>query len=236
MDDTIIDHSLTCRRALARLRRAEPALQGPPLDVLWHDYTHLLESVQADVFAGRVSVQEARIERFRLLTRRYGGPGASPAECAELSHRYRATYQSLRRMVPGARAVLERLRGRTVIGVVTNNVVTEQEEKLDHFDLRRLIDFMVVSAGVGVSKPEPGIFRIALERADARPEEAVMVGDSWRSDIAGARGVGIRPVWFNRFHLPPPDPWPVPQVDSFRSPARLEALLAGESPGSASGA
>jgi putative hydrolase of the HAD superfamily len=230
MDDTIFDHSLTCRRALARLRRAEARLRGPSLDAVWHEYSRLLEVVHPDVLAGLITVDAARVERFRQLAR-FCGTEVSSVEAAELSRQYRAHYQELRRTVPGVRRVLERLRGRTVVGVVTNNEVAEQERKLDHLHLRPLIDFMVVSEGVGVSKPDPGIFLLALEKARALPEETVMIGDSWRSDVTGARNAGIRPVWFNRFHLAPPDPWPVRELDSFRSPARTEAVLAGAASG-----
>jgi len=227
MDDTIFDHSLTCRAALACLRRAEPRLRGPGLDAIWHAYSRLLEEVQPDVLSGRMTVQEARVQRFRQLAR-ICGREISPETAAEFSRSYRVHYQELRRTVPGVRRILERLHGRAVVGIVTNNEVAEQEEKLDHFALRPLVDFMVVSAGVGVAKPDPQIFRIALAKAGTRPEETVMVGDSWRSDITGARNTGIRPVWFNRFHLARPDPWPVRELDSFRSPARVEMILAGE--------
>jgi len=229
MDDTIFDHSLTCRAALARLRASEPRLRGPSLNALWHEYSRLLEMVHPDVLAGRLTVQEARVERFRRLAR-LAGRDVSSETAAELSRHYRANYQQLRRMVPGARRVLERLQGRAVVGIVTNNEVAEQEEKLDHFGLRPLVNFMVVSAGVGVAKPDPEIFRLALARAGTRPEETVMVGDSWTSDVAGARAAGILPVWFNRFHLARPEPWPVPELDSFRSPARAEASIAGALP------
>ena len=234
MDDTIFDHSLTCRAALARLRRAETRLRGPSLDAIWHAYSRLLEQIQPDVLAGRVTIQEARIERFRQLARMCGCE-ISRQTAAGFSRGYRGYYQELRRTVPGVRRILERLHGRAVVGIVTNNEVAEQEEKLDHFQLRPLIDFMIVSAGVGVAKPDPEIFRIALAKAGTLPEETVMVGDSWRSDVAGARSTGIRPVWFNRFHLARPDPWPVEELDSFRSAARTEAIIAGTPPGGPGG-
>ena len=227
MDDTIFDHSLTCRRALGRLRRTEPRLRGPTLDALWHEYARLLEAVQPDVFAGRITIQAARVERFRELAE-FCGTQVSVADASEMSRGYRAHYQELRRAVPGVRRVLERLQGRAVIGVVTNNEVAEQEEKLDYLRLRPLVDFMLVSAGVGIAKPDPGIFRLALAKAGTPPESAVMIGDSWRSDVLGAWNTGIRPVWFNRFRLSRPEPLPVRELDSFRSPARAEAALAGE--------
>jgi len=227
LDDTIFDHAITCRCALARLRASEARFRSRSLDDVWHEYSHLLDVVQPDIFAGRITLPEARIERFRELAR-FCGTQASPDEAAEFSRQYRAHYQKLRRTVPGVRRVLERLRGRAVIGVVTNNEVAEQERKVDHLGLRPLIDFMVVSEGVGVAKPDPAIFQIALECAGTLPEETVMIGDSWRSDVTGARNAGIRPVWFNRFHLTAPDPWPVSELDSFRSPSRTEAVLAGD--------
>jgi len=229
MDDTIFDHALTSRRALAWLRSRESRLRGRTLDEVWREYSRLLEAVHADVLAGRVAMDVARAERFRQLTV-FCGAEVSLEEAQQLSREYRARYQHLRRAVPGIRRVLERLRGRTVVGVVTNNQVAEQEQKLDFLGLRHLVDFMVVSEGVGVSKPDPAIFHVALGRAGARPEEAVMIGDTWTTDITGARATGMRAVWFNRFHLERPDPWPVAELDSFRSVVRAEAALAGASP------
>ena len=226
MDDTIFDHSMTSRRALARLREREPRLRGPPLDSVWREYLRLLEAVHPDVMAGRITIQESRVERFRQLALFCGNPVGTDV-AAGFSKEYRRNYQKLRRTVPGVRRVLEQLQGRVVVGIVTNNEVAEQEEKLDYLRVRALIDFMIVSAGVGVSKPDPEIFRLALERARARPEDAVMIGDSWTSDVTGARNAGIRPVWFNRFHLSPPDPWPVRELESFRSPTTTKAVLAG---------
>jgi putative hydrolase of the HAD superfamily len=51
---------------------------------------------------------------------------------------------------------------------------------------------------VGVTKPDVRIFEAALAAANARPDEAVMLGDSWLTDVAGARALGVRAVWLNR--------------------------------------
>jgi FMN phosphatase YigB (HAD superfamily) len=59
---------------------------------------------------------------------------------------------------------------------------------------------------VGVSKPAAAIFRAGLEAAGAANTEAVMLGDSWLTDIKGARQAGLRAVWLNRFGEVSPDP------------------------------
>jgi HAD superfamily hydrolase (TIGR01549 family) len=225
MDDTIFDHSLTCRDALVRLQGEEPILRRRSTDDLWAEYLRLLDSVQPAIALGTLTIDQARVERFVQLARFCRG--SVPFETARAwSQRYRTHYQALRRLVPGARRLLERLHARTTIGIVTNNQVAEQEEKVAHFDLTGLVDLLVVSEGVGVSKPDPAIFSYALARAAAEPDEAVMVGDSWENDVVGALDAGISAIWFNRFHRPLPRPLRVPQLKSFRAPSRVESVIA----------
>jgi putative hydrolase of the HAD superfamily len=56
------------------------------------------------------------------------------------------------------------------------------------------LDFIIDSSEVGVEKPDPRIFQIALDRAGLRPEEAAYVGDLYRVDVLGARAAGLRAV------------------------------------------
>ena len=224
MDDTIFDHALTCRAALDRLGRAWPLLRQRSVDAVWKEYARLLEAVHPEIVSGRLDPSAARRERFRRLARFCGG-GISDTEAAEWSRQYRTQNQALRRAVPGVGRLLERLHGRTHVGVVSNNETSEQREKLRFLGFDRLIDDLVVSQEVGVSKPDPRIFEIALERAATGPEEAVMIGDSWANDVQGARGARIGAVWFNRFAAAPPERLGVPEIRSFRSPARAEATL-----------
>jgi 5'-nucleotidase len=224
LDDTIVDHALTCRDALARLRRDQPRLRRRSVDALWTEYSRLLEEVHPDILKGVLAPDLARIERFRRLAR-FCGTSVDAEEAADWSKAYRTYYHSLRRLVPGARGLLERLHRRTRLGVVSNNQVAEQAEKVARFGLNGLLDFLVISEGVGLAKPDPRIFSLALDRASAEPGEAVMIGDSWESDILGARSAGIAAVWFNRFGRTPPSSLPVLQLTSFRAPRRVEMLL-----------
>ncbi len=57
-----------------------------------------------------------------------------------------------------------------------------------------MLDFVVDSGAVGVEKPDPAIFRIALERAGVSAAEAMHVGDLFPVDVVGARRAGLEPV------------------------------------------
>ena len=71
---------------------------------------------------------------------------------------------------------------------------------LDNVRLTKYFDAIITSATVGIRKPDPGIFRYALMQFRARPEEAVMVGDSEIHDIGGGYISGLKTVLVDRRH------------------------------------
>ncbi|MEV1143904.1 HAD family hydrolase [Micromonospora sp. NPDC049799] len=66
-------------------------------------------------------------------------------------------------------------------------------------------DAVVCSEDVGAYKPDRAMFDAALDALGLAPHEVVHVGDSLRSDVAGAHGAGIRAGWVNRFGRPDTD-------------------------------
>jgi putative hydrolase of the HAD superfamily len=76
-----------------------------------------------------------------------------------------------------------------------------------------------------VTKPDPAIFRHALERIGATAREAVMIGDSWTNDVVGASAVGIRAIWLNRSGHPCPDATRAHELSTFEPIARTVELV-----------
>jgi len=99
-----------------------------------------------------------------------------------------------------ADSTLRKLSGRDVkLGIISN--VSSHEVAmgiLDYVRLTQYFDQVVTSASVGIRKPDPGIFRYALMQFKARPEEAVMVGDSEMHDIGGGYVAGLKTVLVDR--------------------------------------
>ncbi len=101
----------------------------------------------------------------------------------------------------GAQVSLERnrrwlipLRDRYQLGVISNNFGNTQGW-CDEYDLSPLLDIVIDSTVVGVSKPEPGIFHAALTGLGVSPEESVYAGDTYSDDVVGAKGVGMWTAW-----------------------------------------
>lgn len=102
------------------------------------------------------------------------------------------------RPYPEVPAVLDGLRGRVRLAVVTNGMESHQRAKLAAAGLSERFDAIVTSEAVGASKPDPRIFHVALERLACRAGDAVMVGDHPLRDVAGAQQAGLRGVWIDR--------------------------------------
>ena len=215
LDDTLFDHAGCARDALAAVQECDPALGAMTFDALERTHAEFLEQLHTEVMLGRVPLEAARRERFRRLLAASGAE-ATDALAARLAATYRDTYRESRRAVAGAAALLAAVKERARVGIVSNNLLDEQQEKLRTCALDLFVDTLVVSEEFGISKPDPEIFSVALERLACAPEDAVMVGDSWAADITGAHAAGIRAVWFNPRQLAVPDDRvPVAQLESF---------------------
>ena len=83
------------------------------------------------------------------------------------------------------------------VGLISN-MNQSGDELADSMGLLPYIDLSITSHEVGAEKPNQLIFERALERAGARPERAVHVGDQITSDIAGAVNAGINAVLLDR--------------------------------------
>lgn len=197
LDDTLFDHRGTARAALTATSASRPALHGVPVEDLYAHYSELLEELHPQVMTGRISYLDARQQRFARLLAPYE-PGASATDAARLAEQHYGHYQHLRRPVAGALALLQALKPVYKIGIVTNNRLAEQQEKLRHLGMSALVDELITSEEVGVLKPDARIYQVALARLGASPAQTVMVGDNWQADVVGALAVGIRPVWLNR--------------------------------------
>jgi len=124
------------------------------------------------------------------------------------------------RVMPDAPPYLEALRGRGYfMGVISNSIGT-MEEQLARLDLARYFHTVLDSAIVGVEKPHPEIFQLALDRAHVAPPEAIFVGDTNATDMGGAQLAGLHGVLIDRVGA-----YPNPDAPRITSLPELEPIL-----------
>jgi putative hydrolase of the HAD superfamily len=130
------------------------------------------------------------------------GVAVDDAQLAAFLEAEHAVWNDAHRLAATTHALLDALRSDGLkLGLVSNAF---DPPELLHADLARMgiaerLDVAVFSSEVGRRKPDPAIFRAALDRLGVAPEEALHVGDRLYEDVRGASALGIRTVqalWF----------------------------------------
>lgn len=127
------------------------------------------------------------------------GPLVGPA--LEILWRMNRECGLWRRPIAGTREVLAHLRARGCRMAVVSNAEGQVEGDLVDAGFGPFLETVVDSHLVGVAKPDPRIFSIALERMGVGPDDCVYVGDVPAFDVDGARAAGIPPILV--------DPWDI---------------------------
>ena len=121
---------------------------------------------------------------------------------------------------PDAEAALALARRSGLATAVISNSNGTIADILEALGLASHLDFVIDSSRVGVEKPDPRIFHIALERAHLRPEQAAYIGDLYSIDVLGARAAGLPAVLMD-----PGDCWPTPDCPTARTVLDAVQLL-----------
>jgi putative hydrolase of the HAD superfamily len=136
------------------------------------------------------------------------GDDATLARAAAHIHAQHLRSNVWRRVGPGNRDALDRLRGAGYRLAVISNSEGTIDAMLTEVGLRGYFETVLDSAIVGSVKPDARIFRTALERLDLPPTDVVMVGDLPTADIFGPRALGIRAALVDPHDLHPWVPAP----------------------------
>lgn len=136
------------------------------------------------------------LEAWRRTLRACGCIDESLAKLAveALSGHTRAAYRPYEDVLQSLGA----LKGLLSLGLITNGASDTQRQRLGWFDLEQHFGVIVISGEVGVAKPDPAIFGLALDKLAVSPDRAWYVGDSLHTDVAGAKAAGLTAVWLNR--------------------------------------
>ncbi|MEO7276027.1 MAG: HAD family hydrolase [Vicinamibacterales bacterium] len=118
-------------------------------------------------------------------------------------HRYHRQQNLWERVPEGVVPALEALRDLGLRVTVVSNANGTLCAHLDRLDLTHWFHCVLDSHDLGVEKPDPRMFEMALERSGAKAETTMHVGDLYHVDVVGARAAGLRGVLFDEADLYP---------------------------------
>lgn len=202
LDDTLLDlrsaqhaaFDATVRRQWAGAADVDPAVLAEATEAFASD----TGGHYGRYVSGELTFEEQRLARVADALRTLGVPedAATP-----LDGLWTTDYEEVVRghwaLFPATADVLAEVRGTgRGVGMVTNNVETYQRGKADALGLE-WVEVLIGSDTAGAPKPDPAPFLAGCSRLGTDPGRTLMVGDSLRHDVEGARSAGLVPVWMS---------------------------------------
>lgn len=146
---------------------------------------------------------EGKITKDKLNAERYAHPLLVMQVCDAEAIGARFWDEAMKRLplgsrlMPHAREVLEYLRPRYRMYILSNGFAELQSRKMQSAGIENFFDGVILSEDIGVNKPNPLIFHHALQVAGVDASEVLMIGDNLEADIEGASRVGIDQVYYD---------------------------------------
>ncbi|MCX6020391.1 MAG: HAD family hydrolase [Chloroflexi bacterium] len=209
LDNTLCDYWASSRQALTDVMdMVGGCYPGRDMDTMRRDYFRVSREAQAAAGSPGFLHDFSRAERFAAMLHRH------EIRDEELATRLADLFESqiIARLTlfNDALPVLDTLKPRMYIGVLSNGHSAVQREKLAALNIGHYFERVFISEEIGIAKPDPAIFGHVLEATGFAPSEVAYVGDSQDQDVPGAQIAGIVSVWLNRRNREPDPAYPLP--------------------------
>lgn len=149
---------------------------------------------------GDISAKQLQVNRFTPWADKLN------TSAAALNSAFMQAMADICTPLPGATELVNALKGRAKLGIITNGFTELQQIRLQRTGFADLFDTLVISEQVGVAKPHIDIFNHAFSLMGHPPKQHIlMVGDNPQADIQGGINAGIDTCWLNRHSAARPD-------------------------------
>lgn len=212
LDDTLLDDTGDFFRlwrdvALAGADRLERIIDG---ESLLEGIERVRSWYWSDPERHRVGRHDLRAATRAIVADAFSRLGLARVDVAHwIADEYRDRRDASLRLFPAAVETLERVRATGVrTALLTNGGAAGQRAKIERFDLARHFDRIFIEGEFGAGKPDPSVYRAALEGLEVAAGDTWMVGDNLEWDVAAPQRLGVRGIWVDRHGrgLPPDAP------------------------------
>ena len=136
-----------------------------------------------------------RQHRFPMVFRALGVDES--AVHADLNAEYLRLLPNKPHLLESAKELLDYLNGRYTMHIITNGFAEIQAVKMDSAEIAHYFTNVITSENAQAKKPDPLVFKYAMEISGTSASESLMIGDNYEADILGAKRVGMDTVFYN---------------------------------------
>lgn len=221
LDNTLWDHRGNSEITLREMFSHYQVQQKYNIDFeIWHHEFYVRnEKLWQQLSRAEITKEELRARRFTEPFAHFG------IKDEELSLVFDEQYLTLmlekNGVVPGAEEILKHLKPNYQLHIITNGFIEVSKGKVERSVLKGHFKSLTCADEIGVRKPSPILFDLALEKAGAQKKNSLLVGDDWEADILGSLNYGIKCIYFN----PLKEEHSLPEVPTIYSLLELKNYL-----------
>ena len=162
----------------------------------WHNvFYDINELLWADLRDAKITKDDLRKRRFKEPFAHFKIDREDVSSIFDKQYLARMTDKTI--VVEGAEEILKYLQPKYTLHIITNGFVEVSEHKVNKTVLNGFFKTLTCADEIGVRKPDPKLFDLALEKANAKKEESVFIGDDWIADAVGAKQYGMHSIYFD---------------------------------------
>ncbi|MFC5410016.1 YjjG family noncanonical pyrimidine nucleotidase [Larkinella bovis] len=212
-----LDHTLwdfdrnsaeSIRELYEQFRLAEMGIESA--DIFNQHFITINRQLWSDYDNNRISHTDIRYRRFRMVMEAIGVSDHSL--CDEMNEMYLQLLPRKPHLMESAVDLLDYLRNRYVLHIITNGFDEIQATKMASSGLTDYFQHVITNNKADAKKPDPRIFEFALATSGARATESLMIGDNYEADVRGAQNAGLDVAYYNVSSLPIDGPAPTFEI------------------------
>ncbi|MBP6385530.1 MAG: YjjG family noncanonical pyrimidine nucleotidase [Pseudarcicella sp.] len=197
LDHTLWDHTLNSRIALeeAYLKFNLFEIGIPSPEIFCTQFNKVNYSLWSEYEKGLITQKELRDRRFVKLFEFIKTQAFDQYD--ELSDFYIQTSTQKPHLLPNTKAILEYLKPKYQLHIITNGFIEIQQIKLKNSEIHHYFKEIITSEHSGFKKPHPQMFSFALDLVNANASDCIMIGDTFETDVMGAEASGVDAIFYN---------------------------------------
>lgn len=166
----------------------------------YHHYQATNKPLWLEYQNNKITAAHLQVTRFNEWAQKLNVPAQ------QLNDDFLTAMAEICEPLPGAVALLNKLKPYAKLGIITNGFTQLQARRLEHTGLKDMFDWLVISEQVGIAKPNVEIFQHTFKlMGNPDKEKVLMVGDTANSDILGGQNAGIDTCWLQPPYATLPD-------------------------------
>ena len=197
LDNTLIDSDKAEHNACIEFKKMFKEFD----DIDDNEFAKLWHKIAAQQYEryskGEITFNRQRIDRVKKVFLK-ADIVKEDEEAKEIFKKYLKLYEKNWQVFDDTVEVLEKLKNKYKLGIITNGDGIQQRQKMENTRLNNYFSEIIISSEVGASKPKKEIFEIACKKIKEDPKNCLMIGDIYKLDIEGAVNTGLNAIWINR--------------------------------------